>query len=162
MIKEYGYIAKRRQKFGKKQSEKNDTTKRKNLISKCTLKPTLTPIVAQLTPIVVIKKEDRTSPPHEYSIKHPNIIKNEKHDSERTKVVSKQKKIMEIRPGNEFRFDSIEHYPDIDQKNTRCKLEGCRYKSRYFCIKCKVHLCLKRQMNCFKKFHIFPCHKISQ
>lgn len=61
----------------------------------------------------------------------------------------------EIRPFSEQRYDNFGHFPQIDSKkdSTRCKLENCKGKSRFHCIKCKVHLCLTSDRNCFLKFH---------
>lgn len=75
---------------------------------------------------------------------------NEPH-TKRWKPSTKQ----ENRPINEIRYDNIGHLPHIDEfKNpTRCKMEGCTLKSHIFCDKCKVHLCLKLDKNCYLKFH---------
>lgn len=61
----------------------------------------------------------------------------------------------EIRPSKEVRFDTVLHFPQHDQKDnaTRCKLLGCTSKSRIFCNKCDVHLCLNKTKNCFITFH---------
>ena len=71
-----------------------------------------------------------------------------------TPTTSKRSKC-ETRPASEVRYDLIEHIPDHDLKTerTRCKLTGCKNKSNFFCLKCKIHLCLTRERNCFKKFH---------
>lgn len=59
------------------------------------------------------------------------------------------------RSSNEQRYDQVSHIPEVDSNvgQTRCKMEGCSLKSRIRCIKCNVHLCLKQNKNCFKKFH---------
>lgn len=59
------------------------------------------------------------------------------------------------RSSNEQRYDQVSHIPEVDANvgQTRCKLQGCSLKSRIRCIKCNVHLCLKQNKNCFKKFH---------
>lgn len=59
------------------------------------------------------------------------------------------------RSSSEQRYDQVSHIPEVDPNvgQTRCKLEGCSLKSRIRCIKCNVHLCLKQNRNCFKKFH---------
>lgn len=67
--------------------------------------------------------------------------------------VKKRNKI-EKKPSNEVRYDKIEHFPEMqDCVPVRCKREDCHFKSRVFCIKCKVHLCLIQGRNCFKDFH---------
>lgn len=70
-------------------------------------------------------------------------------------VPNKKSKI-ETRPLDIVKFDTVDHIPDHDGKKepTRCKNPGCTSgRSHYFCLKCKVHLCLCRQRNCFKQFH---------
>lgn len=63
---------------------------------------------------------------------------------------------VEKRPCTSTRFDGQNHFPEIDDKEnpSRCKLETCTLKSKIFCMKCNVHLCLKRNQNCFKLFHL--------
>lgn len=60
----------------------------------------------------------------------------------------------EIRPPKEVRYDAVLHLPQLDLKNnaSRCKLPGCTGKSRIFCNKCDVHLCLNKTKNCFISF----------
>ncbi|OWR41364.1 putative transcription factor COE1 [Danaus plexippus plexippus] len=60
----------------------------------------------------------------------------------------------EVRPSTEIARDGISHFPAHDDGcGTRCKLTGCKGKSRIKCIKCKVHLCLTKDKNCFLSFH---------
>lgn len=60
----------------------------------------------------------------------------------------------EVRPSTEIARDGIGHFPAHDDGcGTRCKLTGCKGKSRIKCIKCKVHLCLTKDKNCFLSFH---------
>lgn len=61
----------------------------------------------------------------------------------------------EHRPIPEIRSDRTDHFPIHDQKadSTRCKMKLFKYRSNWFCQKCKVHLCLHRERNCFLKFH---------
>lgn len=65
----------------------------------------------------------------------------------------KQKK--EERPTFDVRYDRMDHFPDNESNpsRTRCKMEGCSLRSNFFCIKCKVHLCIKPGKNCFLQFH---------
>lgn len=60
--------------------------------------------------------------------------------------------VREIKPKFKSRFDEKAHYPAADTKQVRCKLEGCTLKSVFYCMKCKVHLCIKKN-NCFYHFH---------
>lgn len=60
----------------------------------------------------------------------------------------------ELRPSTEIARDGVGHFPAHDVgSGTRCKLPGCKGKSRIKCIKCKVHLCLTKDKNCFLSFH---------
>lgn len=61
----------------------------------------------------------------------------------------------EKKPTNVTRFDQSGHFPVLERvgNSVRCKKEGCRYKTFVSCYKCKVHLCLIKDRNCFKKFH---------
>lgn len=62
----------------------------------------------------------------------------------------------EKKPTNSIRFDSKGHFPDFDKSDnaTRCKNENCKFKTRLFCTKCNIHLCLTPSRNCFKNFHL--------
>lgn len=62
---------------------------------------------------------------------------------------------IEKRPIEEIRYDSIDHLPIHDQKKEsgRCKMTGCSGKSHIVCKKCKIHLCLNKDNNCFEKYH---------
>lgn len=62
----------------------------------------------------------------------------------------------EKRPLNKIRYDTVNHWPDIDgnENATRCKNENCMRKTHFFCSKCNVHLCLIQDRNCFKNFHV--------
>lgn len=62
------------------------------------------------------------------------------------------KRLSEKLPKFGARFDQNAHFPALDSKQVRCKLESCALESLYYCKKCKVHLCIK-QKNCFFKFH---------
>lgn len=61
----------------------------------------------------------------------------------------------EIRPTVDIQFDRISHLPEVDSNKeaTRCKLPGCKGRTHFTCGKCKVHLCLLNNRNCFKAFH---------
>lgn len=67
----------------------------------------------------------------------------------------KRKRTVQVQPPEEVRKDTIMHMPDfVQEKNAgRCKRPGCTKKSFIICKKCKVYLCLKRENNCFAKFH---------
>ena len=55
-------------------------------------------------------------------------------------------------PADEIRCDNIDHLPEFAEKQQHCSLCKTGY-SCIFCVKCKVHLCLVTNHNCFKKFH---------
>lgn len=66
----------------------------------------------------------------------------------------------EERPTKVVRFDRTDHFPEYDDKkfSTRCKFQenemnSCRYKTKVFCTKCKIHLCFAPTRNCFKNYH---------
>lgn len=62
----------------------------------------------------------------------------------------------EIRPLFDLRYDGFDHLPlhDENKNASRCKFEGCDGKSRVFCSKCAVHLCLNSRKNCFHAYHV--------
>lgn len=61
----------------------------------------------------------------------------------------------EFQPLQEIRFDHTDHLPLHDQKKLsgRCKFPGCSGKSHIICSKCKVHLCMNANNNCFYQYH---------
>lgn len=61
----------------------------------------------------------------------------------------------EVRRKHHIRYDNISHLPGMEKcvEATRCKYEGCKFRSHVFCMKCNVHLCLQPDRNCFQLFH---------
>lgn len=61
----------------------------------------------------------------------------------------------EIRPLSDIQHDSVDHLPHLDgsKEGKRCKNEKCGKKTHFFCDKCHVHLCLKKERNCFVSYH---------
>lgn len=60
----------------------------------------------------------------------------------------------ECRPLKEVQLDQLNHLPEHDQKTepTRCK--SCiSHRTHFMCQKCKVHLCITKNRNCFIDFH---------
>lgn len=55
------------------------------------------------------------------------------------------------------RFDDFDHWLIYDDNHSRsiCKMPGCVMLTHSFCTKCKIHLCFKKERNCFRKYH-FP------
>lgn len=74
-----------------------------------------------------------------------------KPETRRTET-SKRKEVI---PDQNLRFDRIDHWPEYDEKESRsnCKMDGCKSLTNVYCMKCKVHLCLRKSKNCFLPFH---------
>jgi Transposase IS4 len=55
---------------------------------------------------------------------------------------------------NSVRYDRIDHLPQkVAKLPKRCKMEECKRRSKWYCIKCKVYLCVDEKTDCFLKFH---------
>ena len=67
-----------------------------------------------------------------------------------------QRRRGESRPPEEIRFDGAQHLPlhENGVLPTRCKFPECKGRSRIKCEKCNVHLCLSKEKNCFRSFHL--------
>jgi len=63
-----------------------------------------------------------------------------------------KKQKVDIQPVTDVRFDGIGHWPDLEHRQQRCKNAGCGLRSKFKCVKCNVHLCVKKD-NCFIAFH---------
>ena len=55
-------------------------------------------------------------------------------------------------PTTQVRLDMVGHLPEWGTR-MRCKMPFCTAKSSVKCTKCKVHLCLDKDRNCFLDFH---------
>lgn len=66
-----------------------------------------------------------------------------------------KKRNVEKCPPVDVRRDCVGHMPIFsNEKNSiRCKFTNCDKKTLIMCEKCKVHLCITRERNCFKDFH---------
>lgn len=53
----------------------------------------------------------------------------------------------------EVRYNGAEHIPDYAVTKLHCKIRKCAFKTFWYCTKCKVHLCLAKERNCFKSYH---------
>ncbi len=82
-------------------------------------------------------------------------LSDEENDNE-VHVSRKRKREYKLAVVKELRFDGLNHLPKFIQakKASRCKNEECEQKTRWYCIKCNVHLCLTPQRNCFNDYHI--------
>jgi hypothetical protein len=65
----------------------------------------------------------------------------------------KHKYKCDLRPVADVQHDATGHWPSIGDVQQRCKNPGCDLRSKFFCMKCNVHLCLKQTNNCFTDFH---------
>lgn len=52
------------------------------------------------------------------------------------------------------RLDGTNHIPEnIAERGRTCKLPGCKKRTRFWCKKCRVYLCIKKDGNCYDLFH---------
>ena len=56
-------------------------------------------------------------------------------------------------PDNSIRYDSVGHWPSVEEQRKTCKRKGCSGKTNIACSKCKVNVCLNGKQNCFVQFH---------
>lgn len=89
-------------------------------------------------------------------IKRKVALKKENPSTRRAKTENK--------PLNDLRYNGINHWPEIDgnRNASRCRGEQCNQKTHCFCTECKVHLCLTKNRNCFKNFHVLNIKKPSE
>jgi hypothetical protein len=67
---------------------------------------------------------------------------------------SKKKRLQRApRPVADVQYDAVSHWPEYNPDKARCKLCITSY-SRMKCGKCNVALCLNKDKNCFKEFHV--------
>ncbi|XP_037778669.1 piggyBac transposable element-derived protein 3-like [Penaeus monodon] len=55
-------------------------------------------------------------------------------------------------PAEGVRTDGYHHYPVVTTRG-RCKNPDCKSAPVLYCQKCKVHLCITKDKNCFVEFH---------
>ena len=58
------------------------------------------------------------------------------------------------KPHSAIRFVSVGHWPVIRDNRSRCQHNNCSEVTYFKCDKCRVALCLTRQRNCFKDYHM--------
>ena len=58
------------------------------------------------------------------------------------------------KPHSAIRFDSVGHGPVIQDNRSRYQHNNCSELTFFKCDKCRVALCLNRQRNCFKDYHM--------
>ncbi|XP_043994869.1 chimeric ERCC6-PGBD3 protein-like isoform X2 [Gambusia affinis] len=56
-------------------------------------------------------------------------------------------------PTQQVRSDAVGHWPVVESSRLRCKMPQCKGQTVLKCSKCKVHLCIKKNKNCFRQFH---------
>ena len=49
--------------------------------------------------------------------------------------------------------DTVDDLPVGLPKRANCKMDGCNSRSIFYCMKCKLYLCISKKNNCFAKFH---------
>ena len=67
--------------------------------------------------------------------------------------ISAKKQKCDSRPISDVRHDATGHWPEIGDVQQRCKNTDCQLRSKFYCVKCNVHLCIKQDTNCFTTFH---------
>jgi hypothetical protein len=59
-----------------------------------------------------------------------------------------------VDPTDAVRRDGQNHWPVFSATvPRRCRVAGCKARSCLSCSKCRVYLCVKREHNCFVKYH---------
>ena len=84
---------------------------------------------------------------------------NEEEQEEESNLPSKKK--MKIytpspKPVADKRYDGYDHWPtvsDISSPRT-CQLESCKSRTKTKCTKCDQYLCLSKEKDCFRLFHV--------
>jgi hypothetical protein len=52
------------------------------------------------------------------------------------------------------RYDGCGHLPrKVAKLPKACKMESCKRRSRMYCVKCEVYLCVDEKSDCFFRFH---------
>lgn len=160
VIVEYGYVAKRRRRVNAKKRLETKATRKIKRISRRPAKPRRIALQQHaidrfVVPIII--KQEKISPddqwPKENSENHSTIAENRE---SRIRTIPPKLYVSERRPDHCVRYDGSKHFPNADEihtAGTRCKREGCKLKSKFYCMKCNVHLCIKTNMNCFYDFH---------
>lgn len=71
-----------------------------------------------------------------------------------SKIDAKKRKYPKsIVPPKDVRLDHIDHFPQWNEKRTRCKLPGCNGYTFVSCSKCNSFLCFNKDKNCFVLYH---------
>lgn len=64
-------------------------------------------------------------------------------------------KVYQPLPSIEYRQHKAEHIANMSEQKfgSKCRLPGCKKKTKMYCVKCKMFLCITAQRNCFAEFH---------
>ena len=55
---------------------------------------------------------------------------------------------------HDSRYDGVGHLvKQLDANVQRCKMEGCRRRTKFVCVKCRTTLCVDIRSDCFYRFH---------
>lgn len=77
-------------------------------------------------------------------------------EDEATVSAPKKSKVVQL-PPIDVRKTNNDHLPicSASNKNSymRCRKPGCNKKTRFFCTKCQVYLCISPERECFFEFH---------
>ena len=56
---------------------------------------------------------------------------------------------------DDIRLDGVGHLPkQVADITMRCKNPDCNRRTKFFCVKCKVYLCIDKHSDCFHDYHI--------
>jgi hypothetical protein len=57
-------------------------------------------------------------------------------------------------PPKALRLDGAHHWPaNVASMPKCCRLNGCKGRTTFWCVKCKAYLCIKKGKNCFSLYH---------
>ncbi|CAH2091503.1 unnamed protein product [Euphydryas editha] len=57
-------------------------------------------------------------------------------------------------PSAAQRYRKAGHLPEVSEVQRKCRLPGCKMKTKIICTSCKIHLCLTHERSCYKLFHV--------
>ena len=82
------------------------------------------------------------------------LIHAENDDQEQKSVAHKKLPMKASYVNRDARYDRVGRFPrQASNHAQRCKMEGCKRKSTYMCLKCRVYLCIDIKTECFYHFH---------
>ena len=100
----------------------------------------------------VLGGKDAKGPPGNVQL---HMLFGENNDSESENIIS-AKKVQSLKASKvpaSVHFDNIGHWP-VKSTTNWCKMDGCSSRTKFFCAKCQVYLCVaKGGETCFLDFH---------